>query len=146
MTTAFITHPDCLRHDMGAHHPERPARLTAIEDQLIASGLAPHLTRYEAPLATDEQLASVDGDSDRYDAELRPELMRRAIEQIHAFGVDVDVWKIEGVDAQQDAEMLIREINDLVSQTTRARTARQSRGGSRFPTATRLAAGRIHWW
>jgi acetoin utilization deacetylase AcuC-like enzyme len=44
---------------MGAHHPERPARLTAIEDQLIASGIAQHLTRFEAPLATDEQLARV---------------------------------------------------------------------------------------
>jgi acetoin utilization deacetylase AcuC-like enzyme len=59
MTTAFITHADCLKHDMGAHHPERPARLTAIEDQLIASGVAPYLRRYEAPLATDEQLARV---------------------------------------------------------------------------------------
>jgi acetoin utilization deacetylase AcuC-like enzyme len=44
---------------MGSHHPERPQRLSAIEDQLIASGLAPHLARYEAPLATDEQLARV---------------------------------------------------------------------------------------
>src|SRR6185503_5126190 len=59
MTTAFITHADCLKHDMGAGHPERPARLTAIEDQLIASGVGAHLTRYEAPLATDEQLARV---------------------------------------------------------------------------------------
>ena len=59
MTTAFITHADCLKHDMGAHHPERPARLTAIEDRLIASGVGQHLTRYEAPLATDEQLARV---------------------------------------------------------------------------------------
>jgi acetoin utilization deacetylase AcuC-like enzyme len=59
MPTAFITHADCLKHDMGAHHPERPARLTAIEDQLIASGVGQHLTRFEAPLATDEQLARV---------------------------------------------------------------------------------------
>jgi acetoin utilization deacetylase AcuC-like enzyme len=44
---------------MGAGHPERPARLTAIEDQLIASGIGQHLTRFEAPLATDEQLARV---------------------------------------------------------------------------------------
>jgi acetoin utilization deacetylase AcuC-like enzyme len=44
---------------MGAHHPERPARLGAIEDQLIASGLGQHLTRFDAPLATDEQLARV---------------------------------------------------------------------------------------
>jgi acetoin utilization deacetylase AcuC-like enzyme len=59
MPTAFITHADCLKHDMGAHHPERPARLTAIEDQLIASGVGQHLTRFDAPLATDEQLARV---------------------------------------------------------------------------------------
>jgi acetoin utilization deacetylase AcuC-like enzyme len=59
MTTAFITHPDCLRHDMGAHHPECPERLGAIEDQLIASGVAQYLARYEAPLASDETLARV---------------------------------------------------------------------------------------
>jgi acetoin utilization deacetylase AcuC-like enzyme len=59
MGTAFITHPDCLKHEMGAGHPECPERLGAIEDQLIASGLAPHLARYEAPLASDEQLARV---------------------------------------------------------------------------------------
>jgi acetoin utilization deacetylase AcuC-like enzyme len=59
MSVAFVTHSDCLKHEMGAHHPERPARLTAIEDQLIASGIAPHLTRFDAPLATDEQLARV---------------------------------------------------------------------------------------
>jgi acetoin utilization deacetylase AcuC-like enzyme len=59
MPAAFITHSDCLKHEMGAHHPERPARLAAIDDQLIASGVAPHIRRYEAPLATDEQLARV---------------------------------------------------------------------------------------
>src|ERR1700752_4274128 len=59
MSAAFITHPECLKHEMGAHHPEQPARLTAIEDQLIASGVAPHVRPYEAPLATDEQLARV---------------------------------------------------------------------------------------
>jgi acetoin utilization deacetylase AcuC-like enzyme len=59
MATAFVTHADCLKHAMGAYHPERPERLTAIEDQLIASGLGQHLARYEAPLASDEQLARV---------------------------------------------------------------------------------------
>jgi len=44
---------------MGAQHPEQPARLTAIDDQLIASGIGQHLHRYEAPLATEEQLARV---------------------------------------------------------------------------------------
>jgi acetoin utilization deacetylase AcuC-like enzyme len=59
MPAAFITHAECLKHEMGAHHPERPERLAAIEDQLIASGVGLHLQRYEAPLATDEQLARV---------------------------------------------------------------------------------------
>jgi 5-dehydro-2-deoxygluconokinase len=59
--------------------------------------------------ATDEQLASVDGDSDRYDAELRPELMRRAIEDLQNAGVEVDVWKIEGVDERSDAAMLAEQ-------------------------------------
>jgi myo-inositol catabolism protein IolC len=55
------------------------------------------------------QLESVGGDTDRYDAELRPELMRRAIENIQNFGIEVDIWKIEGVDARQDAEMLSKQ-------------------------------------
>ena len=59
MSTAFITHRDCLRHDVGRGHPERPERLTAIEDQLIASGVEQFLVRHDAPLASDEQLARV---------------------------------------------------------------------------------------
>jgi myo-inositol catabolism protein IolC len=59
--------------------------------------------------AEEAQLESVDGDSDRYDAELRPELMRRAIEDSQNYGIEVDVWKIEGVDAREDAEMLSRQ-------------------------------------
>src|SRR3954466_10475614 len=59
--------------------------------------------------AEDAQLESVGGDTDRYDAELRPELMRRAIEEIQDFGCEVDIWKIEGVDAQEDAEMLAQQ-------------------------------------
>jgi myo-inositol catabolism protein IolC len=59
--------------------------------------------------ATDEQLASVGGDTERYDAELRPELMRRAIAETQEFDCEVDIWKIEGVDTREDAEMLARQ-------------------------------------
>jgi len=59
MTTAFVTHPDCQKHEMGAHHPERPERLDAIEDQLIASRVGQYLARYDAPLADDRELARV---------------------------------------------------------------------------------------
>jgi myo-inositol catabolism protein IolC len=59
--------------------------------------------------ATEEQLAAVGGDADRYDAELRPELMRLAIEAIQNFTIEVDIWKIEGVDERSDAEMLAEQ-------------------------------------
>ncbi|MGZ4167839.1 MAG: 2-deoxy-5-keto-D-gluconate 6-phosphate aldolase domain-containing protein [Solirubrobacteraceae bacterium] len=59
--------------------------------------------------ATEKQLESVGGDTDRYDAELRPELMRRSIEDTQNFGIEVDVWKIEGVDERSDAAMLAEQ-------------------------------------
>ncbi|HEX5364497.1 MAG TPA: histone deacetylase family protein [Gallionella sp.] len=59
MHTAYITHPLCLKHDMGRDHPESPARIHAIEDQLIASGVLDHLQRHDAPEATREQLQRV---------------------------------------------------------------------------------------
>jgi myo-inositol catabolism protein IolC len=52
------------------------------------------------------QLESVGGDTDRYDAELRPELMRRAIEEAQDAGIEVDIWKIEGIETTEDATML----------------------------------------
>jgi len=51
MTTAIYTHPDCKRHEMGELHPESPARLQAIEDQLILSRIDGFLDHRQAPLA-----------------------------------------------------------------------------------------------
>jgi acetoin utilization deacetylase AcuC-like enzyme len=56
MNLAFITHPDCLLHSNGAHHPEQAGRIEAIQDQLIASGLDPWLVHLEAPLVTRDDL------------------------------------------------------------------------------------------
>ena len=58
-STAFITHRDCYLHDMGSFHPECPARLSAINDHLIAQGLDHYLAHYDAPLASFEQLLRV---------------------------------------------------------------------------------------
>jgi len=44
---------------MGAHHPECPERLAAIDDQLIASGVGQYLQHYEAPAAKLSELARV---------------------------------------------------------------------------------------
>ncbi|MDM8565010.1 histone deacetylase family protein [Candidatus Halobeggiatoa sp. HSG11] len=57
--SAYIHHSDCLLHDMGSGHPERPARVIAIEEQIRVAKLMDLLHRYEAPLATQEQLARV---------------------------------------------------------------------------------------
>ena len=51
MSTAIFSHPECGRHDMGEWHPESPARLQAIEDQLILARLDGLFERREAPLA-----------------------------------------------------------------------------------------------
>ncbi len=59
MQTAYISHPACLLHNMGNSHPESPARIKAIEDQLIASGIFPFLQHHDAPRATREQLSRV---------------------------------------------------------------------------------------
>src|SRR3990170_934410 len=59
MATAFITHADCMKHEMGEFHPERPERLSAIHDQLITSGIAGFIEYHEAPLAKMTELARV---------------------------------------------------------------------------------------
>jgi myo-inositol catabolism protein IolC len=58
--------------------------------------------------AEDHQLEQVGGDSDRYDAELRPELMRRTIVAFQDAGIEVDIWKIEGIDTQEDCDLIAR--------------------------------------
>lgn len=55
----WITHPACLRHEMGADHPEAIARLHAIQDRMNASGLLPMFRTASAPLAPREALVRV---------------------------------------------------------------------------------------
>jgi acetoin utilization deacetylase AcuC-like enzyme len=62
MTTALVTHLDCLGHDMGHGHPECPARLRAVLAALEQEMFAP-LLREQAPMATVEQIARVHPES-----------------------------------------------------------------------------------
>jgi len=66
---AWISHPDCLRHDNGPGHPESPGRLHSIRDRLVASGVDGLMLHEAAPLATREQLLRV------HDARYVDELM-----------------------------------------------------------------------
>jgi len=58
MPTTLFTHPVCIEHDTGPHHPECPERLkvvlAALEDEAFAL-----LLREEAPHATHKQLLRV---------------------------------------------------------------------------------------
>src|SRR3569833_2389590 len=59
MSTAYITHADCLKHEMGAGHPECPDRLIAVNEHMRSSGLLEQLRVLEAPLAQAEDLKRV---------------------------------------------------------------------------------------
>jgi acetoin utilization deacetylase AcuC-like enzyme len=56
---AFISHPDCLLHDVGDDHPEQPARLNAIQDRLISSGMDFVVLQHDAPVVKREHLERV---------------------------------------------------------------------------------------
>jgi 5-dehydro-2-deoxygluconokinase len=106
--------------------------------------------------ATDEQLDSAGGDTDRYDAELRPELMRRAIEELQDAGVEADIWKIEGVDDQEDCERIAqttrRDGRDGVVCVVLGRGASDAkvdewlRAGAPVDGYVGFAIGRSIWW
>jgi acetoin utilization deacetylase AcuC-like enzyme len=63
MTTAYITHPDCLRHEMGPGHPESPDRLASVNEHMRTSGLMEELRSLQAPLADPDDLKRVHGSS-----------------------------------------------------------------------------------
>jgi myo-inositol catabolism protein IolC len=69
--------------------------------------------------ATDAQLQQVGGSAERYDTELRAQLMMEAILQLQNAGVEPDIWKIEGLDDREAcneiAQLARREGRDRVS-------------------------------
>src|SRR5271165_4351635 len=82
MTTFLYTHPACLEHDPGRHHPEGPARLRAVFDALADPEFA-RLERREAPEAALEDLLRVHP---------RPHVERllRAVPKSGHVGIDAD--------------------------------------------------------
>ena len=59
--TGYFFHPDCRKHDMGAAHPESAARLDAIEDRLLISGVGAALEHREATPASLSELLLAHG-------------------------------------------------------------------------------------
>ncbi|WP_417521866.1 histone deacetylase family protein [Marinobacter sp.] len=59
MTTAFFSHDDCMKHDMGPEHPESPGRLAAIISYIADTGIAEKLDWVRPEEITRDQLLSV---------------------------------------------------------------------------------------
>lgn len=90
-------------HEMNRRQAERLARL----GDWLHQNERKYLFELLVP-AEEDQLEQVGGDSDRFDAELRPELMRRTIVELQEAGIEPDIWKIEGVDTQEDCDKIAR--------------------------------------
>ncbi len=102
------------------------------------------------------QMRSVSNDRARFDAELRPELVCRAIVALQTAGVEAAVWKIEGIEERSDCERIAatcrRAARDDVSCLILGRGA----DGSKVEHWLRVAApvdgfggfaiGRTIWW
>ncbi|MEZ5144459.1 MAG: histone deacetylase [Acidimicrobiales bacterium] len=59
MTVLFATHPRFAEHDTGPGHPERPARLRAVDEGVAAAGLGEALVRFEPRPATHDEIVAI---------------------------------------------------------------------------------------
>ena len=85
------------------------ARLKVLSDYLQQKQKTLFMFELLVP-AERQQLEAVGGDKKRYDLELRPGLMIRAIEELQQAGVEPDVWKIEGLDRREDCEAIVKAV------------------------------------
>lgn len=58
---------------------------------------------------TKDQLTRVEGDCARYDHELRPNLMLKAIKEIQNAGIEPALWKLEGIESEDQARALVAQ-------------------------------------
>ena len=107
------------------YNPDGDAELNerqTVKLRRLSEWLHEHHRKYLFELlvpAEASQLESVGGNAERYDTELRPELMMRAIQELQDGGVEADIWKIEGIDdagaCDRIAQLVRREGRDRVS-------------------------------
>jgi myo-inositol catabolism protein IolC len=106
--------------------------------------------------AEPEQLASVGGDVDRYDKEVRPGLMVEAIKELQQHGIEPDIWKIEGIDRREDCGRISEQVRsggrDRVACVVLGRGADEAavvhwlQQGAGVPGYIGFAIGRTIWW
>lgn len=89
--------------------------------------------------ASESDLARVDGDADRYDTELRPQLTLRAVREIRDLGVEPDLWQLVAPDDPADGEALAGLIRDEGRDAVHALVLGDA-GDERFERRLRVAA------
>src|SRR5271167_2793990 len=82
------------------------ARLKRLSDYLHNKSQSRLMFELLVP-AEKAQLDELKGDKKAYDRQLRPTLMAEAIMDLQHAGVEPDVWKIEGLDSQEDCERVV---------------------------------------
>jgi 5-dehydro-2-deoxygluconokinase len=85
---------------------EQAGRLKRLSDYLHTKSRSLFMFELLVP-AEKAQLDSVGGDKKKYDLQLRPGLMVRAIEDLQNAGVEPDLWKIEGLDRAADCVKIV---------------------------------------
>ncbi|MBI3558286.1 MAG: DUF2090 domain-containing protein [Deltaproteobacteria bacterium] len=59
--------------------------------------------------ATEAQLKKANGSVATYDSSMRPKLMCQAMDQIQRFGVEPDLWKLEGIETAEDSKAVANQ-------------------------------------
>ncbi len=85
MTTALLSHADCLDHEVPRDHPERPGRLRAVLRALEGRDLL----REDAPLASDAQIL-------RVHPQAYLDALTRAVPEDGLAAIDGDTWLSPG--------------------------------------------------
>ena len=130
------------------------SRLTRLSDYLHQ---AQTLFMFELLVpASPMQLEQVEGDTNAYDLQVRPGLMMQAIQALQDAGVEPDVWKVEGLDRQEDSvkvvEMARRGGRNTVGLIVlgrgveRDRVVRWLKTAASVPGFIGFAVGRTSFW
>ena len=127
------------------HHPADPererveqmARLKEVSDFLHGRDRRPFMFELLLPATTDDEKAA----GERYDRELRPERMIEAIRELQEFGIEPDIWKLEGLDTGDQARAVAEQ----------ARSGRTAWGASRAKVGCILLGrgsdeAQVHRW
>jgi 5-dehydro-2-deoxygluconokinase len=89
------------------------------------------------------QLARVGGDRRAFDIQLRRRLMERSIREMHEFGIEPDVWKIEGLEHRKDCERVVAAATEVGRDAGQSGLRRAAAGGQFARTASAGLSRRV---